>query len=117
MTIFMFIILIISEIGFAVFELSKKTIKKEWSLNRLIADVTQLIISLLMVFLPGIDFSFRFKGLFIILVIRIAIAGLFAFINRHNDKLKKKASIIFSAVISTIIIFHKPYSGLRIHRL
>lgn len=105
MTIFMFIILIISEIGFAVFELSKKAIKKEWSLNRLIADVTQLIISLLMVFLPGIDFSFRFKGLFIILVIRIAIAGLFAFINRHNDKLKKKAAIILGAVISAIILF------------
>ncbi len=104
MAFILFIILMITEIGFVIFELSQDRMKKEWSANRTIADVAQLFIYLVMILLPGIDFTFRFKGLFFILIIRSIVAAILALINRRNEKNKKKAAIIFSAVLSAIVI-------------
>lgn len=104
MAFILFIILMITEIGFVIFELSQDRMKKEWSANRTIADVAQLFIYLVMILLPGIDFSFRFKGLFFILIIRSIVAAILALINRRNEKNKKKVAIIFSAVLSAIVI-------------
>lgn len=100
----LFLILLITEIGFAIFELGQNRTKSEWSVNRTIANVAQLIIYLLMILLPGIDFSFRFKGLFLVLLIRVLVAGIKALINRHNEVVKKKSVIVLSAVFSIIII-------------
>ncbi len=105
MAIILFTILMGIEIGFAIFECTSNRTKKEWSLNRAALNAAQLLIYLLMILLPGIDFSFRFKALFVVLVIRIAVAGMLMFINRHNDNIKKKAAIVFSAVMSGIVIF------------
>ncbi|MBQ7614783.1 MAG: dienelactone hydrolase family protein [Butyrivibrio sp.] len=104
MTIFLFITLMVTEIGFIAFEFTKNQEKREWSVSRLIADLAQFIIYLVMILLPGIDFSFRFKGLFLVLVIRIAAAGILALVNRHNENIKKKAAIVFSAVLSFVLI-------------
>ena len=104
MAFILFIILMITEIGFVIFELSQGRMKKEWSANRTIADVAQLFIYLVMILLPGIDFTFRFKGLFFILIIRSIVAATLALINRRNEKNKKKVAIIFSAVLSAIVI-------------
>ena len=52
MAFILFIILMITEIGFVIFELSQDRMKKEWSANRTIADVAQLFIYLVMILLP-----------------------------------------------------------------
>ena len=104
MAVVLFLILMITEIGFVVFELCQKRVKREWTVNRTVANLAQLFIYLVMILLPGIDFSFRFKGLFIILVIRCLIAGIMALINRKNEKIKKKVPIVFSALLSGIVI-------------
>ncbi len=104
MAFVLFLILFITEIGFVIFELGKDRVKSEWSVNRTIADVAQLIIYLVMILLPGIDFAFRFKGLFIILLIRILVAGILALINRKNEAAKKKAAIVLSGIFSVMII-------------
>ena len=87
-------ILLITEIGFMVFELTKNSIKKEWSLMRLIADGLQLVTYLIMIFLPGIDFTFRFKALFFILIVRLVVAGIVALVQRKNEKDKERSNVL-----------------------
>ena len=70
--------LLILELGFTAFELTRPTSKRKWTPRRFLADSAEFVLFLLMVFLPGIDLGFRFKALFTILVIRLAVAGLFA---------------------------------------
>ena len=96
--------LLILELGFTAFELTRLTSKRKWTPRRFLADSAELVLFLLMVFLPGIDLGFRFKALFTILVIRLAVAGLFAALYRKNDKTKKKSAIVMSAVISVVLI-------------
>ena len=97
MALFLLLIFIIVEIGFAVygFTLAKdpeSSSKKKWTLKRLIVSGAELAVYLLMMLLPGIDFSFRFKGLAIMLVLRIVLAGIFALINRKMTSRRKKFS-------------------------
>ena len=96
--------LLILELGFTAFELTRPTSKRRWTPRRFVADSAQLVLFLLMVFLPGIDLGFRFMALFTILVIRLAVAGLFAVLYRKNDKTKKRSAIVMSAVISVILL-------------
>ncbi|WP_026527657.1 alpha/beta hydrolase family protein [Butyrivibrio sp. VCD2006] len=103
MTIFLFAVLMITEIGFVVFEATKNPVKKEWSVSRIVENSAQLLIYLAMILLPGIDFSFRFKGLFIILIIRIVVAGIIALLTRKNENKKSKVAIFFSAVLSAVL--------------
>ena len=98
------IILLIAELGFCVYELTRKTTKKEWTPRRFVIDSAQLVIFLIMALLPGIDFSFRFKALFFILIIRLITSGIFALAYRQNSKTKKKAAIVFSTLISIVLI-------------
>ena len=63
MAILLLTVLLITEIGFAIFEYTKSPTKKDWSLRRLICDGIELGIYMIMILLPGIDTSFRFKGL------------------------------------------------------
>ena len=104
MAFFLLMILLITELGFGAFELTRKTSKSKWTPVRFMVDSLQLVIFLVMVFLPGIDLGFRFKALFTILIIRLVTAGLFALIYRKNDKRKKKGAIVLSALISVILI-------------
>ena len=104
MAVFLFAILMIIEIGFVLFEISRSREKREWSKERAIADAAQLLIYLAMILLPGIDFSFRFKGLFIVLVIRTIVAAVLMLIYRRNENTKKKAAMVLSAVLSAVII-------------
>ena len=104
MTAMLVIILCILEIGFMVFELAKQSEKKEWTTKRLIVNGCELVTFFAMAFLPGIDTSFRFKGLIVMLVIRIAVAGIFWFVNRNNSKMKKKAPVVLGALLSMSLI-------------
>lgn len=96
--------LLILELGFTAFELTLPTSKRRWTPRRFVADSSQLVLFLLMAFLPGIDLGFRFKALFTILVIRLTVAGLFAVLYKKNDKTKKRSAIVMSAVISVILL-------------
>lgn len=104
MTAFLLIILLITELGFMVFELTKRSGKKEWTTKRLIVNAGELVIFLAMVLLPGIDTGFRFKGLIAMLVIRIVVSGIFFLANRKNNKAKKKAPVILGTVLSMSLI-------------
>lgn len=103
MELVLLLILIIIEIGFTVFEFTKKSTKGNWTKQRLFVNIVQIIIYLLMLIFPEIDFSFRFKGLAILLGIRIIIAFIFWMINRNSSKEKKKSSIIFSSLFSIVL--------------
>lgn len=104
MAALLLIILMIAELGFCVYELTRKTTKREWTPRRFVIDSAQLVIFLIMALLPGIDFSFRFKALFFILIIRLITAGIFAIAYKNNNKTKKKGAIVFSALISIMLI-------------
>ena len=93
MTVLLLSILVLLETGFMVFELTKSSIKKEWTTRRIILNAAEIVIFFLMALLPGIDTGFRFKGLIIMLVLRLIVSGIFWLINRKSAKTKKKAAI------------------------
>ena len=104
MTWLLWTVLFIMEIGFAAYEFVGKSTKKEWTKRRMLVSISEKVVYLLMLLLPGIDFGFRFKGLWILLTIRILIALIVWLKNRGNDMPKKKAGIVLSAIGSLIII-------------
>ena len=104
MALFLLIVLLITELGFGAFELSRSTSKSKWTPRRFMTDAVQIVIFLVMVLLPGIDLGFRFKALFTVLVLRLITAGLFTLAYRRNDKTKKKSAIVLSVLISGVLI-------------
>lgn len=104
MTMLLWTVLIVSEIGLAIYELAGKATKKEWTLKRLTVSGGQIVIYLLMVALPGIDLSFRFTGLLFMLGIRALIAGIVWLINRRNENEKKNLWMVLSAVLGIVLI-------------
>ena len=94
----------LSEIGFLIYGIMKSASKRNWAIRRLTADAIQAVLFAVMLVLPGVDTSFRFKGLIFLLVIRIAVAGLLALINRKKVEMKKLGGKIGSLVISLLLI-------------
>lgn len=111
------------EIGFLIFNQIKKSSKKTWSLRRLIANLGQAVLFALMLLLPGIDTSFRFTGLIILLVIRIVFAGVSVLINKNKPVAKKLSGKIASLILSILLItgamlpsfIFTDYEGLPVH--
>ena len=104
MATLLLIILLIVETGFLAYELTRKSSKREWTPRRFVIDSVQLVLFLIMVLLPGIDFGFRFRMLLTVLLLRVLAAGIFALAYRKNEKSKKKSAIVFSMIISIILI-------------
>ena len=104
MTVFLFAIMAVLELGFMIFELAKRSSKKEWTTKRIILNAAEIIVFFAMVLLPGIDTSFRFTGLIFMLVLRLVVSGIFWLINRMNLKPKKKVSAVFGAILGIILI-------------
>ena len=104
MTVLLISILVILELGFMVFELTRSSAKKEWTAKRIILNAAQLVIFFLMVLLPGINTGLRFKGLIIMLVLRIVVSGIFWLINRKSDKAKKKSAIVLGGLFGALLI-------------
>ena len=89
MNTFLLVLLCIFEAAFAVTAISRKANKKGWQLGRLICNGGQLALFLVMLIAPGIDMSFRFMGLFVLLIIRIIIAFIgFMIIRKKEEKTK-----------------------------
>ena len=104
MAALLLIILLIVETGFLAYELTRKSSKREWTPRRFVIDSVQLVLFLIMVLLPGIDFGFRFRMFLTVLLLRVLAAGIFALAYRKNEKSKKKSAIVFSTIISIILI-------------
>lgn len=104
MTVLLLSVLIILELGFMVFELTRATAKKEWTTKRTILNAAELVLFFAMVLLPGIDTGFRFKGLTAMLVLRLITAAVFWLANRKSTKAKKKAPVVLGAFLSTSLI-------------
>lgn len=104
MEILLLVVFVIVEIGFAVFEMTQKASKKDWSLKRLSVSGAEAGIYLIATLLPGIDFSFRFKGLLGVLIIKIVFGLIRWLVFRKNEKGKGKAAMVFGALGSLAII-------------
>ena len=105
MNTFLLVLLCIFEAAFAVTAISRKADKKGWQTGRLICNGGQLALFLVMLIAPGIDMSFRFMGLFVLLIFRIIIAFIgFMMIRKKEEKVKHPAMIILSALLSGVLI-------------
>lgn len=104
MTIFLLIILVLLELGFMILALAKSSSKKEWTAKRLIVNAAELITFFALVLLPGIDLSFRFTGLIVMLILRIVVSGIFFLANRKSSKTKKKVPIVLGALFGSVLI-------------
>jgi hypothetical protein len=104
MTILLFSILVLLETGFMIFGLTWTTTVKKWTSKRLIVIAGELILFFIMAALPGIDTSFRFKGLIAVLLVRLAAAVIFMLANHKNTKTKKKAAIVLGTLLSISLI-------------
>ncbi|MGN1089834.1 MAG: hypothetical protein ACI4Q6_05480, partial [Huintestinicola sp.] len=123
MNIVLLIMLCIFEAAFAFTAIRRKADKKGWQTGRLICNGGELCLYLVMLIAPGIDMSFRFTGLFILLILRIIIAfiGMIAVRNK-GEKSKHPAMMILSALVSAVLIWGSlipsfifaDYSGLSV---
>lgn len=104
MTILLLLVFIITEIAFAGFGLTGSVGKREWSRRRLIADAAELGVFAAALLLPGVDLSFRFKGLALMLVIRLVPAAVFVLIRRRSEKTKSRAGIVMSAFTGIMML-------------
>ena len=112
-----------AEIGFIVFDQVRGSSKETWSKRRFIVNAGQALLFAVMMLLPGIDTSFRFTGLIIMLAARIMVAALSALINRKKTETKKTAGKIVSMILSIMLItgamvpafVFTDYDGLPLH--
>ncbi len=102
MAIVIFFIILVVEIGFTVSEFLRKPLKREWIYRRLLLCILEMSF-LFLLLLPGIGASIRYKGLVVLLIIRLAIAVITFLFNRKNDKQKKRVAIVFSCITGIII--------------
>ena len=105
MNTFLLVLLCIFEAAFAITAITRKADNKGWQTGRLICNAGQLGLFLVMLIAPGIDMSFRFIGLFVLLIIRIIAAFIgYMIIRKKEAKSKHTAKIIISGVLSVILI-------------
>ena len=105
MNTFLLVLLCIFEAAFAITAITRKADNKGWQTGRLICNAGQLGLFLVMLIAPGIDMSFRFMGLFVLLIIRIIVAFIgYMVIRKKEAKSKHIAKIIISGVLSVILI-------------
>ncbi len=105
MNTILLILLCVFEAAFAFTAISRHADKKGWQTGRLICNAGQLGLFLIMLIAPGIDMSFRFMGLFILLMLRIIIAFIGMLIIRNKEeKPKHPTAMIISALLSVLLI-------------
>lgn len=105
MNTFLLILLCIFEAAFAFTAISRRADNKGWQTGRLICNAGQLGLFIIMLIAPGIDMSFRFMGLFVLLLLRIIVAFIgFMIVRSKEEKSKHPAMMILSALISVVLI-------------
>ncbi len=105
MEFLLLVIFIILELGLSVITIFSQKERKCWLFNRFMVSSGELIIYLFMILFPGIDFTFRFKGLFFVLLIRVFVTGICYFVKlKKAEGNKKIAGAIMSAVTGIALI-------------
>ncbi len=104
MTTLLLLVLVITEAAFVVSEFAKQAEKREWNQRRMIVNLLEFTAFLIMLLLPGIDLSFRFMGLFLILIVRVIASVLGYFIGKKNTKAKTKSGMVMSCILSVLIL-------------
>lgn len=97
-------LLVVVELALAWMTITRKSQKKEWQLGRVLANVGDLVLLLVMSLFPGIDLGMRFKMLLVVIILRIIISGLGWLIFRKNENPKKTVSIVSGCILSIILI-------------
>ncbi|HKM34512.1 MAG TPA: hypothetical protein VJY54_07195 [Lachnospiraceae bacterium] len=98
-------VMILAEVGLGIYSITKQREKQKWLQNRCVVSAGELVSYFLMILLPGIDFSFRFKGLFFLLLIRALVSGICLLIKYRKAEGKKKiAGILGSAIVGILFI-------------
>ena len=96
--------LIAAELGFVIFDSIRSSSKGTWSLRRLIINIGELLLFAVLLLLPGIDTGFRFKGLIILLALRIVFQVPAALISRKKTERKRLSAKVASLVLNVILI-------------
>lgn len=104
MNTLLLIMLSLVEIGLVVLTFSENRGRATWYLNRMAANIIEILAYIVFAFFPGIDYSFRFKGLLVVLIIRAIIAVVAFLVNRKRKGKMKTARVIISAVLGIVII-------------
>ena len=102
MAVLLLILFVLSEVAFLIFNRSSD--KKTWTVKRLIVNAAQILIFVIMLIFPGIDTGMRFKGLIVMLAIRLVFALIFALLYRKNIKTKKTGAKVMSMILSSILL-------------
>ncbi len=100
----LFVVLLITEIVTSIRQIAARVSKREWSKERGITNALELFLFLLMLLLPGIDLSIRFRVLFVLLIIRLILSGIVILICRKNENRKKPAAIVSGIAFGMILI-------------
>lgn len=105
MNIFLWILLCVAEIFLAGIGVFGRANKRGWLFGRLLTNFGELLLFLAMLLAPGIDLGFRFKGLFIVLLLRCAVTMICFLIRRNRLQGNKRFfGMILSAVLGMILI-------------
>lgn len=105
MNTLLWILLCVVEIVLAGIGVFGRANKRGWLFGRLLADFGELLLFLVMLPAPGIDLGFRFKGLFIVLLLRFAITLISFLVKRNRLQGNKRISaMILSAVLGMVLI-------------
>ena len=103
MTILLFTVMILTEAAFVVSGFTGTTEKREWNKKRLLVNVTELVAFAVMLLLPGMDLSFRFLGMAVLLLIRSLAAGLGFLIGKSSTAHKSRPGMIVSCLLSVAL--------------
>lgn len=102
----LFVFMILCEIVLATLTIVKKADRVNYKLCRLLTNIGEVVVFLIMLLLPGIDLSMRFKGFFLLLWMRVLFAGLSFGIAKGKDiKKEKKVLFIITDMLGSILLF------------
>jgi len=103
MNVLLLIALIVVEIGLIVFTFVENRKKNIWTRNRLIANGIEILLFLLFVMFPGMEFGIRFNGLLILLIIRLIVSAITYLRKRNVQGDKKSAGAVASGIFGIVL--------------
>ena len=98
-------LIILTEIGFAVFSFVKQREKLQWLRNRCCVSAGELVLYLLLLPFPGIDFTFRYKIFFYLLIVRVFLSTLCYVLKKKKAiGVKHGFGIVISGLLGIVIL-------------
>jgi len=96
--------LLLVEIIFVIYTLCKKSESSIWLRNRVICNGAELLVAIVFLVFPDIDFSAKFKGLYIILFSKLIVSVIIYFIKRNKATGNIKISRVVRSTIRTSLM-------------